>query len=55
MRDGFDQAEIGAEGVFDDLLAVAGGSSGLDDHAGEAAVDLLQKLAHERNRVAAVG
>ena len=54
MRHRLDDAVIDRERVLDDVLAVARGRRGADLRFRETAVDLLQELADQRDRVAAV-
>ena len=55
MGDGLHHAHVQAEGVFDDLLSVAGGGGGADVNVREFLVELCQKVPHQGHRVAGVG
>ena len=55
MGDGLHHAHIQAKGVFDNLLAVAGGGGGADVNVRVFLVELLEEVPHQGHRVAGVG
>ena len=55
MSDGFDNAEINAESVFDDLLAVAGDRSACNSQTRVLFIYIFKEFLYDGNRVAAVG
>ena len=54
MGDGFHHAQIQPKGVFDDLLAVAGGGRAADHNAREFLVQGQKKFLHQRHGVSGI-